>query len=210
MSLRWLERVGLLVLALVLPATMLHAARTAPADAPQQRASFAGQLLIAAPNMSDPRFRQTVILMVKHDANGAFGLAINRPLGERLLANVMEALGEKDPAATGSVRIFLGGPVQPELAFVIHSADYHASGTIDVDANIAVSGSRDVLRDLAHQQGPKQSLIVFGYAGWGPGQIEGEMAQRAWFTTAADAKLVFDWDRDQLWDEAMKRRTQDL
>jgi putative transcriptional regulator len=207
MFVRWL---GVLVLALVLPATMLHAARTAPADTAPQHGSLAGQLLMAAPSMSDLRFRQTVILMVKHDANGAFGLVINRPLGERLLANVMEALGEKDPAASGSIRIFLGGPVQPEIAFVVHSADYHATGTIDVDANIAVSGSRDVLRDIAHQQGPKQSLVVFGYAGWGAGQLEGEMAQRAWFTTAADAKLVFEWDRDQLWDEAMKRKTQDL
>jgi putative transcriptional regulator len=73
-----------------------------------------------------------------------------------------------------------------------------------------MTASREILRDIGHQQGPQKALVAFGYAGWAAGQLEGEMAQRAWFTAPADMKLVFDEDRDKVWDKAMKRRTQDL
>jgi putative transcriptional regulator len=193
----------------LLPATLLRAALPTPAQSPPP-ASLAGQLLIAAPAMSDPRFDRAVILMVRHSQTGALGIAINQPLGERPLAMVLDALGEKDSGASGAVRIFIGGPVQPEVGFVIHSSDYRAAGTLDLDGHVAMTSSREILRDIAHGGGPSKRLIAFGYAGWGPGQLEGEMANRFWFTAPADAKLIFDEDRDKVWDEAMKRRTQDL
>jgi putative transcriptional regulator len=204
-----LHRMWLFVVALLLPATMLHAALPTPTDVPG-RASLAGQLLVASESMSDPRFAQTVVLIVRHDGNGALGIAINRPIGERPLASLLHALGENDAAASGSIRIFLGGPVQPEIGFVIHSADYHRADTIDIDGHVAMTASREILRDIGHQQGPQKALVAFGYAGWAAGQLEGEMAQRAWFTAPAAMKLIFDEDRDKVWDEAMKRRTQDL
>jgi putative transcriptional regulator len=204
----WLERLSV-ILACVVPATLVDAALEAPREVPAQT-SLAGQLLIASPSMGDPRFTQTVVLMARHDKTGAFGIVINRPVGERPLASLLEALGEKDAGVEGSVRIFAGGPVQRDLGFVVHSADYRASGTIAVDGRVAVTANRDVLRDIARKQGPKKSLIAFGYAGWGPGQLEGEMALRAWFTAQDDEGLVFDEDRDKVWDAAMKRRTQDL
>jgi putative transcriptional regulator len=151
-----------------------------------------------------------VVLIVRHDGNGALGIVINRPIGERPLASLLHALGENDAAASGSIRIFLGGPVQPEIGFVIHSADYRRADTIDIDGHVAMTSSREILRDIGHQQGPQKALVAFGYAGWAAGQLEGEMAQRAWFTAPADIKLVFDEDRDKVWDKAMKRRTQDL
>jgi putative transcriptional regulator len=204
----WLERLSV-ILACVVPATLVDAALEAPREVPAPT-SLAGQLLIASPSMGDPRFTQTVVLMARHDKTGAFGIVINRPVGERPLASLLEALGEKDAGVEGSVRIFAGGPVQRDLGFVVHSADYRASGTIAVDGRVAVTANRDVLRDIARKQGPKKSLIAFGYAGWGPGQLEGEMALRAWFTAEDDEGLVFDEDRDKVWDAAMKRRTQDL
>ena len=204
----WLERLSV-ILACVVPATLVDAALEAPRQVPAQT-SLAGQLLIASPSMGDPRFTQTVVLMARHDKNGAFGIVINRPVGERPLASLLEALGEKEEGVEGSVRIFAGGPVQRDLGFVVHSADYRASGTIDVDGHVAVTSNRDILRDIARNQGPKKSLIAFGYAGWAPGQLEGEMALRAWFTAEDDEGLVFDADRDKVWDLAMKRRTQDL
>jgi putative transcriptional regulator len=204
----WLERLSV-ILACVVPATLVDAALEAPREVPAQT-SLAGQLLIASPSMGDPRFTQTVVLMARHDKTGAFGIVINRPVGERPLASLLEALGEKDAGVEGTVRIFAGGPVQRDLGFVVHSADYRASGTIAVDGRVAVTANRDVLRDIARKQGPKKSLIAFGYAGWGPGQLEGEMALRAWFTAEDDEGLVFDEDRDKVWDAAMKRRTQDL
>lgn len=207
MSLKVIDRLP--IVAAPILALLLGAALPAPSVAPQP-SSLVGQLLIAAPTMGDPRFYQTVIVLVRHDRSGAMGIVVNRPLQERPLASILEALGEKSTGVAGSVRIFLGGPVQPELGFVIHSAEYHRAETIDIDGRLAMTSSREILRDIANNQGPKQSLIAFGYAGWGPGQLEGEMAQRVWFTTPADAKLVFEEDRDKVWDDAMTRRTQDL
>ena len=203
----WLKRLSV-ILACAVPA-LAQAALEAPKDLPA-RASLAGQLLVATPSMGDPRFAQTVILMARHDKNGAFGIVINKPLGERPLADLLTALGEKDEGVAGSVRVFAGGPVQPEIGFVVHSADYRRAGTIVVDGRVAVTSTREILRDIARKQGPQKSLLAFGYAGWGPGQLDGEMALRAWFTAAEDVDLIFDLDRAKVWDEAMKRRTQDL
>jgi putative transcriptional regulator len=205
---RWLKRLSVLV-ACAVPAALAEGALEAPKDLPA-RASLAGQLLVATPSMGDPRFAQTVILMARHDKNGAFGIVINKPLGERPLTSLLTALGEKDDGVAGSVRVFAGGPVQPEIGFVVHSADYRRAGTIVVDGRVAVTSTREILRDIARKQGPQKSLLAFGYAGWGPGQLDGEMALRAWFTAQEDVDLIFDLDRAKVWDEAMKRRTQDL
>jgi putative transcriptional regulator len=208
MSFISLQRLGATVAAILLPAT-LYAALPTPAEAPEQQ-FLTGQLLIASPTMGDPRFLQTVILMVRHDRNGALGIVINRPIGDRPLARLLEALGENDPGVAGTVRIFAGGPVQPDIGFVLHSTDYHRSDTLDIDAHVAMTSSREILRDIGNQRGPNKSLIAFGYAGWAPGQLEGEFAHGFWYTTPQDANLVFDDDRDDVWDHAMKRRTQDL
>jgi putative transcriptional regulator len=182
----------------------------AAAPDPSDPGSLAGQLLIAAPTMSDPRFAHTVILMVRHDQAGAFGIVINRPVGERSIAVLLEAAGDIHSDVEGSVRVFAGGPVQPELGFVVHSADYHRAETVDVDGRVAMTASREILRDIGHNQGPAKSLFAFGYAGWGPGQLEGEMVRHNWFTTPEEPKLIFDDDRDNLWEETMARRTREL
>jgi putative transcriptional regulator len=208
MSFISLQRLGATVAAILLPAT-LYAALPTPAEAPEQQ-FLTGQLLIASPTMGDPRFLQTVILMVRHDRNGALGIVINRPIGDRPLARLLEALGENDPGVAGTVRIFAGGPVQPDIGFVLHSTDYHRSDTLDIDGHVAMTSSREILRDIGNQRGPNKSLIAFGDAGWAPGQLEGELAHGFWYTTPQDANLVFDDDRDDVWDHAMKRRTQDL
>ena len=208
MSFIFLRRLGAIAAAILLPAT-LHAALPTSAEAPE-RSFLTGQLLIASPTMGDPRFVQTVILMVQHDRNGALGIIINRPLGDRPLVQLLEALGDTDPRVAGTVRIFAGGPVQPGIGFVLHSTDYHRPDTVDIDGHIAMTSSREILRDIGSNHGPKQSLVAFGYAGWAPGQLEGELAHGFWYTTPQDANLVFDDDRDNVWDHAMKRRTQDL
>lgn len=205
----WLQRLSLIAATMSLSATLLGATLPTAAGTPE-RASLAGQLLIASPTMGDPRFHHAVILMVRHDRNGALGIVVNRPVGERPLAALLAALGDKDTGVAGTVRIFSGGPVQPEIALIVHSADYQRSGTIDIDGQVAMSSSLEILRDIGSNRGPSKSLIAFGYAGWRPGQLEGEIGHGFWFTTPQDAKLVFDADRDQVWDDAMKRRTQDL
>jgi putative transcriptional regulator len=172
--------------------------------------SLTGQLLVAAPTIGDPRFAHTVILMVRHDEKGAFGVVINRPVGERSIADLLEATGDSDPSVAGNVRVFAGGPVQPELGFVVHSAEYRRAETVDVDGRVAMTASREVLRDIGHHQGPEKSLFALGYAGWGPGQLESELARHDWFTTPEEPKLVFDDDRGNLWEDAMARRTREL
>jgi putative transcriptional regulator len=177
---------------------------------PAEHASLRGQLLIASPAMSDPRFDQAVILLVRHDRKGALGIVINRPLEDRSLASLLKAMGENDATVEGTVRIFAGGPVQPGVGFVVHSADYRRPDTMEIDGHLAVTSSREILHDIGNKTGPAKSLVAFGYAGWAPGQLEGELDHRFWFTTPADSRLVFDQDRGAVWDEAMKRRTQDL
>ena len=190
-------------------AVLLLGAPTA-ADDPPATESLAGQLLIASPNIGDPRFAHAVILMVKHDKEGAFGIIINRPFAEKSIASLLEGPGEDVSGIEGTLRVFSGGPVQPELGFVVHSAEYRRDDTIEVDEHVAMTASRQILRDIGHNHGPQKSLFALGYAGWGPGQLENELARRDWFTAPEEPKLIFDDDRAGLWEDAMARRTREL
>jgi putative transcriptional regulator len=211
----WLVRPILALAAfLVLLAVKSPIAAQQPDGAGQQPhekfVSLAGQFLVATPSMEDQRFARTVILMARHNKDGAFGLIINRPAAERPLSQLLEALGEKGAAVSGTVRLFAGGPVQPELGFVMHSPDYMGPQTLEVDGHVSVTMSLDILRDIGAGKGPQKSLITFGYAGWAPGQLEGEIARRSWTTVPADGKLIFDEDRSKLWDIVYALRIQDL
>jgi putative transcriptional regulator len=176
----------------------------------QDGASLAGQLLIAAPTIGDPRFYHAVILIVRDDKDGAVGIVINRPVGERTIESLLEGTGDRNPDVEGSLRVFAGGPVQPELGFIVHTAEYKRPETMKVDGQVAMTASPQILRDIGHHKGPKESLFAFGYAGWGPGQLAAEMARHDWFTTPEEPKLVFDTDRASLWEDAMARRTREL
>ena len=182
-------------------------------DAAPQRQSAdppPGELLIASAQIGDPRFHHAVVLLVRHDKDGAFGIVINHPLAEETIAKLLEATGDDAGGVDGSVRVFLGGPVQPELGFLIHTADYRRAETMDVDGKVAMTGSKDALRDIAHHKGPQKYLFALGYTGWGPGQLEAEIARNDWFTAPEDPALVFDEDRDAVWDKALARRGRDL
>jgi putative transcriptional regulator len=182
----------------------------AAAPAPTNNGPLVGQLLIAAPTIGDPRFYHAVILMVRQGKTGALGIVINRPIDKRSIKSLLEATGDKGSGVEGSLTVFAGGPVQPELGFVLHTADYHDPDTVAVGPDLAMTADKEVLRDLGQHKGPKESLFAFGYAGWGPGQLEGEIAHHDWFTATADPKLVFDDDRGDLWRDAMARRTREL
>lgn len=185
-------------------------ARTAADLAPEDNRSLAGQLLIAAPGMRDPRFRETVIVMLRHDATGALGVVINRPVGEQPLAKLLEAAGESSEGVDGNIMVHAGGPVQPGIGMVVHGSDYRVDGTLAVTPQVAMTKTTEVLRDLGQGKGPKRFLFVLGYAGWGPGQLEGELARGFWFTSPGDAGLIFDADRNGLWERATARRPRSL
>jgi putative transcriptional regulator len=195
--------------ALVVPAALYGAAPPATSDPPQGR-FLTGQLLVATSDMRDPRFRETVILMVRHSKDGAMGLVINRPAGDQRLSRILQDLGDDGANASGSLPIYIGGPVQPELGFILHTTDYRRVGIIDVTGDIAVTATKEIVRDIAAGAGPKKFMLIFGYAGWGPGQLEGEMARGSWYTAPLDLPLVFDLDRDRVWERAVERRTRDL
>jgi putative transcriptional regulator len=195
---------------------MLLATLTAAAEEAAPPEPPAGQLLVASPEIADPRFYHSVILLLRHDRTGAFGIVINRPLGDRKLADLLADADKKDQrpgedaAIAGSIRVFLGGPVQPQFGFVVHGSDYQRPETSAVAAGLAMTGTTDALRDIGRKKGPEKYLFAIGYAGWGAGQLEGEIARHGWFTTPADADLVFDADRDGLWEKALARRSREL
>ena len=192
-------------------AALLAAVLLAPVAAdPPATGSLTGQLLIASPDIGDPRFAHAVILMVKHDKEGAFGIIINRPFAEKSIASLLEGPGEDVSGIEGTLRIFAGGPVQPDIGFVVHSAEYRRDDTIAVDEHVAMTASRQILRDIGHHRGPVKSLFALGYAGWGPGQLENELARHDWFTAPEEPKLIFDDDRANLWEDAMAHRTREL
>jgi putative transcriptional regulator len=209
MFLNWLRSLILVLTVIVVAETFLIAAQPYRAQIPIDD-SLAGQLLIASPTIQDPRFDHAVILVVRHNQDGAMGIVINMPTEERSLANLLEMLGEQDTKVTGKVQLFAGGPVQPELGFVIHSSDYRGLGTIDVNERVLMTSNSRILRDIGNNKGPKKSLIAFGYAGWAAHQLDDELRRRVWFTTPADVNLIFEEDREKLWNSAYARRAQDL
>jgi putative transcriptional regulator len=198
-----------LLLALLVPAS-LHGATPPRPDPTPGHAFLTGQLLVATEAMGDPRFQNTVLVMVRHNAEGAMALVINRPFGEQPLAKLLDAIGEKGDGVTGTVPIHYGGPVEPEKGFVLHSSDYRKPGTLDITGEVSVTVTQEIFRDIAARTGPGKFLIAFGYAGWGAGQLESEIAHGAWYTAPLDLKLVFDADRDKVWELAVARRTRDL
>ena len=203
-----LMRLLVLFAALFAPAALFGAAPTT-VDTPQGQ-FLTGQFLVATPEMGDPRFRETVILMVRHSKDGAMGLVINRPAGEQKMSRILQDLGDSGEGATGSVPLYIGGPVQPELGFILHSTDYRRAGIIDVNGTVAVTATKEIIRDIAAGNGPKRFMLIFGYAGWGPGQLESELKRNSWYTTPFDLSLVFDLDRDRVWERAVELRTRDL
>ena len=205
----WVRGLVICLVALLVPATLLHAALPKHKPATES-ASLAGQLLIASPRMPDPRFQRTVILMVRHGKDGTLGITINRPVQELPIATVLEKLGEKEASVTGSVQIFAGGPVQPGVGFVLHTDDYKRSDTLLIGGRLSMTQSREILRDIGNKRGPEKALVAFGYAGWAPGQLEAELDAEAWFVVPADTKLIFDEARDKVWEQAMARRPRDL
>jgi len=195
----------LIALAAILSPTALSQSEVSPGAN-----AIAGGLLVASPDMDDPRFDQTVVLVLRHDSNGAMGIVINRPVEERPLASVMKAIGADPTGVEGSVRLFAGGPVEVEIGFVLHSVDYHRAETLDIDGHVAMTSTHEILSDIGHKRGPSKFLVAFGYCGWAPGQLESEIAQRVWVVASADPKLIFDDDRENLWHEAMTRRLRPL
>jgi putative transcriptional regulator len=171
---------------------------------------LAGQLLVAEPELGDPNFAGTVVLMVQHDPSGALGLVINRPYGKAPTAKLLRSMGLDANGVAGDTLLFYGGPVGPEIGMVVHSTDYALPDTRRVTPELAVTSNPAVLKDIAAGHGPKRSIPVLGYAGWGPGQLESELAQGSWFAIPADPELIFSPEVQKIWQSAIERKGQEL
>lgn len=170
----------------------------------EQTLDLSGKILIAMPDMGDPRFTRSVILICAHSDDGAMGLIINHPTGDVDLSQLADQL-DLDRAPDFQDRpIHTGGPVETERGFVLHSRDYaSAISTLPVTSDIALTGTLDVLEDIAQANGPDKTLILLGYCGWGPGQLESELAQNAWLTGEAPFDLLFHTPDKKKWETAL-------
>ena len=174
------------------------------------RDSLAGKLLVASPQLQDPGFAQTVIYMMTDDADGAVGLVVNRPGPEITYAKLFEALGIKPADVPGKLTVFAGGPVEPERAFLLHTPDVMVAGSNPLPNGLAVTSDPAMLRSIAEGKGPAKHLLIFGYAGWGPKQLAGEIARGDWFSIPTDLSLIFADDPAKTWQRAQDRRPTSL
>lgn len=164
-----------------------------------------GQLLIAMPGMRDPRFARTVVYICAHSAEGAMGLVLNRVLDSLTFDELLEQLGIETTVPSPPLAIHFGGPVETGRGFVLHSPDYRQDGTMSVADDVSLTATVDILRAIAAGRGPRRHLLALGYAGWGPGQLDGEIRANGWLSVAADEQLVFDDKLDSKWDRAMEK-----
>lgn len=165
-------------------------------------ASLTNHFLIAMPQLDDPNFFRSVTYLCQHDAEGAMGIIINQPL-DMTLAEILQHLEiDNEDEAIGQQPIFFGGPVQQDRGFILHQPSKNWEGTLFVSDEIALTTSSDILKDIAHHAGPKQSFVALGYAGWGQGQLERELAQNAWLSVPASAEIIFDTPVEKRWSAA--------
>lgn len=162
-----------------------------------------GQLLVAMPQMQDPRFERSVIYVCAHTADGAMGLVVNKLMESLSFEDLLSQLNIDGDDVSDEIRVHFGGPVETGRGFVLHSADYVQDGTLVIDDNVALTATIDVLRSIADGDGPRHSLLALGYAGWGAGQLDDEIQANGWLSVPADDSLVFGGNLDTRWEAAM-------
>jgi len=164
--------------------------------------NLTGHLLIAMPAMLDPNFARTVTYICEHSDQGTLGIVINRPLNIDLGEVFSQLELENCDKEISSQPVLHGGPVHMERGFVIHEADESWENSTTINNSIQVTTSKDILIAMAHGQGPKRATVALGYAGWGAGQLEDEIAENSWLNTPADAQIIFDMPFGDRWQES--------
>ena len=169
--------------------------------------SVKDHFLIATEKMKDDRFKKTVIIMLNSDENGAWGLVVNKPLGTMPIALLIDpslnTSEEREKLYKINIPIFWGGPVDVKQVFILHTAEYQSDTTKNY-GNISITQDYKILFDIAENKGPKKSLIIFGYSGWGSGQLEGEMERDHWILSDIDLDITFDKESNTKWNKAFK------
>lgn len=165
--------------------------------------NLTGQFLLAMPGIGDPRFDRAVIAMCAHDAEGALGIGIGATIAGVGLHTVLQQL-EIELGVAPDVPVHFGGPVEPRRGFVVHALDWAGQDTIEVVGHAgalwALSGTTDVLKAIAAGRGPSRWLVALGYAGWGEGQLDGEMTRHGWLNVPGDLDLLYGCDAEARWE----------
>ena len=166
--------------------------------------SVKGKFLVAAGKMGDPRFHKSVIYILEHDSAGAMGLIVNKVIGELQVSELLAKMGEAAPTSDKALQLYFGGPVEMERPFLLHSADVMFDSSIKIADSVAMSGHAEVLQAIAEGGGPRGYLFAVGYSGWGPGQLEGELARGDWVTLEATSSLIFSETPEKTWEKLME------
>jgi putative transcriptional regulator len=164
-----------------------------------------GQFLVAMPQMGDSRFERSVIYLCAHTAEGAMGIVVNRVLDDILFPDLLKQLNIPTVGSSEAIQVHFGGPVETGQGFILHSADYMQDSTLLVGGGVGLTATLDILKDIARGNGPTQSLLALGYAGWGAGQLESEIQANGWLTAPADKALLFDHDLETKWERALAK-----
>ncbi|MFI4975926.1 MAG: YqgE/AlgH family protein [Caulobacterales bacterium] len=174
---------------------------------PGQGAFLSGRLLVAMPGIGDPRFERAVVFVCAHDAEHALGLTVNRPVDGLTVPHLLKRLGVKASIEIPEDLVLMGGPVERERGFVLHTADYTSpESTLPVTASVSLTATRDVLEALAgHNRRPRRAIMALGYSGWGPGQLEQEIRDNVWLTCDSDEAIIFDTDYEHKWSRALEK-----
>jgi putative transcriptional regulator len=175
-------------------------------EAKQDQADWlTGQLLIAMPAMQDPRFFQSVIFICAHNPDGAMGVVLNRPIKAPNFPELLQQLGVEPSPPKRELPVGNGGPVDDKRGFVLHSPDWAADGSLEIDDQHVLSANLDILRAVAAGGGPERARLVLGYAGWGAGQLDEEMKQNSWLNVPADEAIIYDTDYSTKWQRALAK-----
>lgn len=168
-------------------------------------ASLAPSLLLSMPQLTDPNFNRTVVLLCKHSEDGAFGLVVNRPL----LTTGRVVVNLDPPVETErELQVWIGGPVEPERSCMLIGgppSEYRIYGSTPIADGVSLSTSPDLLRRLLEPNPPGDTRLIVGYAGWAPGQLEAELEESAWLLSDVSRQLLFETPAEQMWDRAIRR-----
>ncbi|MEO7916016.1 MAG: YqgE/AlgH family protein [Dokdonella sp.] len=168
----------------------------------QTQSGLSSELLIAMPSLRDTHFARSVTFVCQHGDEGAMGLQINR-LSEYRLGDVLEHMNlTSELSAVIDAPVLVGGPMQPDRGFVLHSPGGNWESSFKITDQISVTTSRDILAAMAVGEGPKNAFVALGYAGWSAGQIEQELRENSWLTTPSNQQILFDIPLDERWDAA--------